>query len=116
MPGDAVDATRLTMRLQAIGRALDDLPRHAMRFARWRARLDAATRDLRHAFGEQDIRHHDAGALSASLQPAWLPRRLSPLRPGRPPGGQRKPTHEVHAVLADLQHFAQLALQRTDTS
>ncbi len=87
-----------------------------MRFARWRARLDAATRDIRHAFGEQDIRHHDAAALSASLQPAWLPRRLSPLRLGRPPGGQRKPTHEVHAVLADLQYFAQLALQRRDSS
>ncbi len=113
MPGDPVDATRLAMRLQAIGRALDDLPRQARRFARWRGRLDAATRDLRHAFGEQDIRQD---ALSASLQPAWLPRRLTPLRPGRPPGGQRKPTHEVHAVLADLQHFAQLALQRTDTS
>ncbi len=116
LPGDPVDATRLAMRLQAIARALDDLPRQAMRFARWRARLDAATGDIRHAFGEQDISHHDAAALSASLQPAWLPRRLSPLRPGRPPGGQRKPTHEVHAVLADLQHFAQLALQRTDTS
>ncbi len=116
LPGDPVDATRLAKRLQAIGRALDDLPRQAMRFARWRARLDAATRDIRHAFGEQDIRHHDAAALSASLQPAWLPRRLSPLRPGRPPGGQRKPTHEVHAVLADLQHFAQLALQRRDSS
>ncbi len=116
LPGDPVDATRLAMRLQAIARALDDLPRQALRFARWRARLDAATQHIRHAFGEQDIRHHDADALSASLQPAWLPRRLSPLRPGRPPGGQRKPTHEVHAVLADLQHFAQLALQRTDTS
>ncbi len=112
MPGDHVDATRLALRLQAIGRALDDLPRQAMRFARWRARLDAATQHIRHAFGEQDIRHHDAGALSASLQPAWLPRRLSPLRPGRPPGGPRKPTHEVHAVLADLQYFAQLALQQ----
>ncbi len=116
LPGDPVDATRLAMRLQAIARALDDLPRQARRFARWRARLDAATQHIRHAFGEQDIRHHDADALSASLQPAWLPRRLSPLRPGRPPGGQRKPTHEVHAVLADLQYFAVLALQRRDSS
>ncbi len=116
LPGDPVDATRLAMRLQAIGRALDDLPRQAKRFARWRARLDAATHHIRHAFGEQDIRHHDADALGASLQPVWLPRRLTPLRPGRPPGGQRKPTHEVHAVLADLQHFAQLALQRCDSS
>jgi len=115
MPGDAIDATRLALRLQAIGRALDDLPRQAMRFARWRARLDAATQDIRHAFGEQDIRQ-DASALGASRQPAWLPRRLTPLRPGRPPGGRRKPRHDVHVVLADLQHFAQLALQRTDTS
>jgi len=115
LPGDPIDSTRLAMRLDAIGRALDDLPRQAMRFARWRARLDAAMQDIRYAFGEQDIRQ-DVGAQGASLQPAWLPRRLTPLRPGRPPGGRRKPTHEVHAVLADLQHFAQLALQRRDSS
>ncbi len=115
LPGDPIDATRLALRFQAIGRVLDDLPGHARRFARWRARLDAATQHLRHAFGERDIRH-EAGAFSASLQPARLPRRLSPLRPGRPPGGLRRPTHAVHEVLQDLQYFAHCALERNDSS
>ncbi len=111
LPGDPIDARRLALRLQAIGRALDDLPGHARRFARWRARRDAAMQGIRHAFGEQEIRQDAPGAA-----PAWLPRRLTPLRPGRPPGGRRKPTHEVHDVLADLQYFAVQALERRDSS
>jgi hypothetical protein len=39
---DPLDATRLRLRLDALGRALDDLPRQALRFARWRARRLAA--------------------------------------------------------------------------
>ncbi len=90
LPDYLVGATRLALRLQALGRVLDDLPRHARRFARWRARVTA-----------QRKQH---------------PRRIDPLRPGRPPGGRRKPTHEVHEVLADLQYFAFHALQRRDSS
>ncbi len=37
-PDDPIDAARLTLRLGALGRALDDLPREARRFARWKAR------------------------------------------------------------------------------
>ena len=37
-PDDPLDATRLALRLQALGAALDDLPGQASRFARWRAR------------------------------------------------------------------------------
>src|SRR5690606_3578102 len=37
MPDDPVDATRLALRLRAVAKALDDLPAHANRFARWRA-------------------------------------------------------------------------------
>jgi hypothetical protein len=84
LPDYLVGATRLAMRLQALGRVLDDLPRHARRFARWRARVTAQSRQR--------------------------PRRIDPLRPGRPPGGRRKPAHEVHEVLADLQYFAFHAL------
>ncbi len=36
---DAIDASRLALRLQALSAALDDLPGHARRFARWRARV-----------------------------------------------------------------------------
>jgi hypothetical protein len=38
------------------------------------------------------------------------------LRPGRPPGGRLRPTHEVHEILRDLQWFAGKAMERTDTS
>ena len=43
-PDDPLDATRLALRLQALGAALDDLPRQARRFARWKAArgVDAA--------------------------------------------------------------------------
>lgn len=40
-PDDAVDSGRLGRRLEALGRALDDLPRQALRFARWRARRES---------------------------------------------------------------------------
>jgi hypothetical protein len=42
--------------------------------------------------------------------------RFSPLKPGRPPGWQRKPTHEVHEVLDVLHGLAQWALEPPDTS
>lgn len=86
LPDYLVDATHLAMRLQALGRVLDDLPRHARRFARWRARVTAPDNTTRF-------------------------RRTYPLRPGRPPGSRRPPTHEVHEVLNDLHHFAFHALE-----
>src|SRR5690606_23170764 len=58
-PDDPIDATRLGYRLAALAAALDDLPGQARRFARWQA--------------------HKARGRS---------RRVSPLRPGRPPGGR----------------------------
>src|SRR5690606_36742252 len=41
-PDDRIDATRLSLRLKAVAEVLDDLPRHARRFALWRARNEAA--------------------------------------------------------------------------
>ena len=97
-PHDPVDATRLRMRLQALAGALDDLPGHARRFARWRA-LRARNRQK-----------PGAGRI----------RRISPLRPGLAPGlsraNRRRPSHEVHDVLADMQYFAWRALEQPDTS
>jgi hypothetical protein len=93
---DLIDATRLALRLDALGRALDDLPREARRFARWRAR-------------------RDAGRV----------RRLWPLRPGRPPGGRlsrydpdaprRKNIRDVDEILAHAHALASYALS-PDTS
>lgn len=95
-PGDALDATRLGLRLRALVAALDDLPAQARRFARWRARSTAA-----------------------NGTPACRPkkfRRAWPLRPGRPPGALRRPGHEVHDILGNLQGLARRALEQPDTS
>lgn len=100
-PDDPVSAARLGQRLAALASALDDLPGQAKRFARWKARLNAA---------------HASGRF----------RRISPLRPGRPPGGRLSrfdPTavrprniREVDEILAHAHALALYALERPDTS
>jgi hypothetical protein len=109
-PNDPIGAARLMLRLEAIGRALDDLPGQAQRFARWRARNDAV-----------DAR------VKEGLQP-WRPRRFWPLRGGRPPGGRlkcydpdarrRKNTREIDEILAHCHSMALYALDqaRRDSS
>jgi hypothetical protein len=94
-PDDVLDATRLALRLQALGAALGDLPRQARRFARWRQRKEAG----RDAAGAQNKK-----------------RRVWPLRPGRPPGQPRRRTHAVHEILNDLHGLAFDALEHPDTS
>lgn len=98
---DRVGATRLALRLAALGRALDDLPRQATRFARWRDARDARRRRL------------ETGA-SRRIS------RVSALRPGRPPGlnpARRNGwAHEVHAVLDTVHGLAFWALEPADTS
>lgn len=101
-PDDPIDATRLLQRLAALAEALDDLPGQAKRFARWRARRDAA-----------------------QGRPAPF-RRIAPLRPGRPPGGRLSrydPTavhprriREVDEILAHAHALALFALRLPDTS
>ena len=105
-PDDAVSAARLNQRLAALAAALDDLPGQALRFARWKARRDLG-----------------------------LGRRISPLRPGRPPGGRltrfdpaafsetgeqgKRPSRkirEVDEILAHAHSLALAALERPDTS
>ena len=97
-PDDPVDAARLALRLAALASALDDLPGQARRFARWRARRDAAN-----SLARQGRHTGRAGR-------AW------PLRPGRPPGSRRKPVHEVHEVLDVVHGLAFWALNSPDTS
>ncbi|MEQ1952135.1 hypothetical protein [Mesorhizobium sp. CN2-181] len=104
---DPIDAARLSLRLEALGRALDDLPAQAKRFARWKARRDAAARE-KPASGR-----------------FW---RISPLRTGRPPGGRLSrydpvATHprnirEIDEILAHVHALALFVLDspRSDTS
>jgi len=82
-----VNAERISRRLQALKLALDDLPRQARRMARWRVRRETAK----------------------------SPKFKSPLRPGRPPGSRKKPTHEVDEILTDCHGLACWAME-PDTS
>ncbi|QPC86505.1 hypothetical protein GA830_06990 [Mesorhizobium sp. NBSH29] len=86
---DPLEAGRIFGRLRVLHTTLDDLPRQALRFARWQARSRDPERRTR-----------------------W------PLRHGRAPGAsrRRKPS-EVQAVLEDLNGLAFEALNsRADTS
>jgi hypothetical protein len=103
-PYDPIDATRLTLRLAAIARALDDLPREARRFARWRSRNVSTAQAEERSYERK--RHENRV------------RRTWPLRLGRPPGSPsgRRPVHAVHRILEDVHGLAFWVLESPDTS
>ncbi len=73
-----VSAKHLIRRLVAVVDALNDIPRHALRLARWEARP------------KEDRR----------------PERWSPMRPGRPPGFRQRAIHEVDEILKECHWLA----------
>jgi hypothetical protein len=97
MPDDPIDAARLARRLAALGRVLDDLPKQARRFARWRVRAANAAR-------AQDRKA----------------RRIWPLKPGLPPGarrpGSRRKGHEIDEILGATHGLAFWSMTHADTS
>ena len=118
-PDDPIDAARLGQCLTTLGSALDDLPGQAQRFARWRARNDAAI--------ARDRQARDAAMAEGKHGPSAVPfRRSSPLRWGRPPGGRlsrydpdarrRSNIREIDEILAHAHALAVFALDRPDTS
>jgi hypothetical protein len=78
-----INARRLILRLDALKRALDDLPRQARRLVRLRAKREKAP-----------------GVLYTS-----------PMRPGRPPGHRRIEVHPVDRVLAECHYLAYEAVK-----
>jgi len=87
-PSDGlVNAARLSRRLQALKLALDDLPRQARRLARWRVKRENMP----------------------------SPKFKSPIRPGPPPGGRRKPVHPIDKVVTEC-HYLAWEAERADTS
>jgi hypothetical protein len=91
---DPIDTAALVRRIGALKAALDDLPRHARRLARWRVRGELARQ--------------------AAVR---KPGRMSPMRPGFAPGYHRHRPQEVDEILADCHHFAREAWEWTpDTS
>lgn len=76
-----VPAARIIGRLFAIGNALETLPAQTRRLLRWQARRDAALR-------------------------AQKPIRITPLRPGFPPGWRQRSVHEIDDVLKECHRLA----------
>ncbi len=84
-------AASLGRRLLALKHALETINKQARRLTRWYQLRDQAL-----------AQNH--------------PHRLSPLRPGFPPGYRRKPQHEIEEVLLDCHSLAQYARERRDSS
>ncbi len=92
-PEEPVSAMLLGRRLMALRRALDDLPRQARRLVRWQARRDMALK----------------------RKGPFRLLRLSPFRPGLPPGWRQRSMHEVDDVLRECHGLALHAMERPDT-
>ena len=86
-----IDATQIGQRLNALMRALENLPRQARRLIRWQAKRDAALM-------------------------AHRPTRMSPMRPGLPPGWRERKVHEIDTVLRECHGLAHDLLNAPDTS
>ena len=84
-------AASLGRRLLALKSVLENIDKQARRLTRWYAARDAALAQNR-------------------------PHRLSPLRPGFPPGYRKKPQHEIEEVLLDCHSLAQYAREKRDSS
>ena len=80
-PNQPLEATHLGQRLNALIRALDNLPAQARRLVRHYARRDAALK-------------------------ARKPTRMSPMRPGLPPGWRERRIHEIDDVLRECHGLA----------
>ncbi len=79
---DPINCAALRRRLRALKEALDNLPRHARRLARWRMRGELAR------------------------QAGTKPARLTPFRPGFAPGYHRHEPGEIDVILGDCHYFA----------
>ncbi len=90
---ELVSAASILNRLDALQRALNNLPREARRLARWQSRH----------------------SLSFEGSAPSKPLRLSPFRPGLPPGYRKRHLHPVDDVLGDCHYFALEACSLPDT-
>ncbi|MGL4488349.1 MAG: hypothetical protein ACRCU5_02765 [Rhizobiaceae bacterium] len=86
-----INAQNLARRLAALKRALENLPREARRLARWHAKRCSALEQRR-------------------------PVRLSPFRPGSPPGFRSRQTHEVDSILKECHALMLDRMAEPDTS
>ena len=87
---DPIGTAALLRRIRSLKSALDNLPRHAKRLARWKAKNELA--------------------LKAEIQ---KPGRVSPFRPGPAPGKHLHEEREIDAILGDCHYFARKAWDDT---
>jgi hypothetical protein len=85
-----LDVTHIGQRLNALIRALDNLPHQARRLIRWQIKRD-------------------------QLLKAKRPTRISPMRPGLPPGWRQRKIHEIDEVLRECHGLANDMLNAPDT-
>jgi hypothetical protein len=86
-----IDATHIGQRLNALIRALDNIPAQARRLVRWQQKRDVALKASR-------------------------PTRISPMRPGLPPGWRERKIHEIDDVLRECHGLANDRLNAPDSS
>ena len=91
---DPINAAQIFRRLAALKHALESLPKQARRLARWQAK----------------------SRLKLKTEIIPKPGRMSPTRPGRPPGFRKKHLHLVDRILQDCHYFAREVRERPDTS
>jgi hypothetical protein len=90
-PDKTLDAILIGQRLNALMRALENIPHQARRLARWQIKRDAALKAHRQT-------------------------RISPIRPGLPPGWRERKIHEIDDVLRECHGLANDLLNAPDTS
>jgi hypothetical protein len=88
---DPINTSALLRRIRSLKDALENLPRHARRLARWKAR----------------------GELARGPDAARKIGRLTPFRPGFAPGFRRAEKRDIDAILGDCHYFARQAFADT---
>ena len=105
-----VKASDIGQRLNALMSALNNIPYQARRLARWQAKRDAALQSLRLK------RDPGLDPEKSRCMQDWRPRRMSPMRPGLPPGWRQRRIHEIDTVLKECHGLALDLLNAPDTS
>jgi hypothetical protein len=88
-----VSAAAIVQRLHAISHALDTLPQQARRLLRWQKRRDVLLQG----------------------KTPYKPVRITPIRPGLPPGWRQRSVYEVDHVLRECHRLAMDVMNAPDT-